>query len=74
MKKPYSALVKIHETKGGEVKTHRELWDLENLDDLKRITKKFTDDGFVVELEGIAKSLPENKFPNEDSADFELVE
>lgn len=60
MNTTYGALVKIWELEDSiRVRSHRELWGLENLDDLKRIVKKFTDDGFVVELEGIAKNITE---------------
>lgn len=57
MNSTYGALVKIWDDL--HLNSHRELWSLENLDDLKRIVKKFTDDGFVVELEGIAKNTTE---------------
>lgn len=57
MNSTYSALVKVWDNQ--HLNNHRELWSLENLDDLKRVVKKFTDDGFVVELEGIAKNTTE---------------
>lgn len=56
MNSTYGILVKIWELEDGAyTRSHRELLGLENLDDLKRIVKKITDDGFAMELEGVAK-------------------
>lgn len=57
MSKQYGVLVRIWETENGaRVNGHRELWGLDDMDDLKRLVKQFTDDGFVVELEGVGKN------------------